>query len=104
MFVLKLRFLFFLFVTFLEFINSTRSIYQYVLSGKEGVRHIRNFQFDQGIFVAVFPFHSFFSWRSRAAEELMPVTHIFKNYEPITFRMKSLFHNSLIFHCTPILR
>ena len=97
----KLRFLFFLFVTFLEFINTTRCVYQYILTGKEGVRHVRNFQFNERVFITIFPFNCFFCRRSRTAEKTVPVTHIFKNYEPIILGMKPLIHNSLIFKlCT----
>src|SRR5688500_16109962 len=103
MFVLKLRFLLLLFVTFLEFVDTTCSINQNFLAGKEGVRRIRNFEFYKGIIVTIFPFHCFFCGGRRTAQETMPVTHIFENYEPIILGMKSLFHNTLIFKLYAVL-
>jgi len=92
----EIKLLFLLFVTFFEFVNPSCCIYQYFLAGKERMRGIGNLQFDQGILVPIFPFGSFLGSCSRAAQEAVPVTHVFKNYEPIIFGMKPLFHNSLI--------
>ncbi len=59
----------FLGVFFLELVDTTRCIYQHVLTRKERVRHIGNFQLHQGVLVAIFPFQGFFSVRCRTAKE-----------------------------------
>jgi hypothetical protein len=100
---IEIKLLFLFFVTFLEFINSTGGIHQNFLAGKEGMRGIGNLQFDQGIFIPIFPFNRFLGRRCGPAEETITITHIFKNDEPVICRMNALFHNSLIFTTLPVL-
>ena len=83
----------FLFVTLFEFVDPTCRIYQHVLTGKEGMGGVGNFQFDQGIFVAVFPLDRFPGIRTAAAQESSAITHVLENNEPIISRMDTFFHN-----------
>src|SRR6185312_1410244 len=79
--------------TFLELIDTAGRVNQYVLPGKEGVRSVGNFQFDQGVFVAVFPFDGLPALSRRFAQEGFAITHVFKNNEPVALGVDILFHN-----------
>jgi len=89
----EIKLLFLFFVTFLEFIYSTGRIYQYFLTGEEGMGGVGNFQFDQRVFIPIFPFNCFLGRCSGTAEKAVAITHILKYYEPVILGMKPLFHN-----------
>jgi len=59
------------------------------------MRRIGDLQFDQGIFVSVFPFSGFFAGCSRAAQKAVTVTHVLENHITVIGRMKILFHKNL---------
>lgn len=84
-------------VTFVEFVDTTCSIHQYVLTGIERVRSIGDLKFNHWILVPVFPGDGFAGRSGGFAQEAIPIGHVFKHYESIIFRMNSLFHiNKLI--------
>ena len=83
----------FLLVTFLEFVDTAGRVDQYVLPCEEGVRSVGDLQFDQGVFVAIFPFDRLPGLGGRFAQEGFAITHVFKNNEPVTFGVDILFHN-----------
>ena len=85
-------------VFLVEFVNPAGGVNQHVFAGKEGMRSIGNLQFDQGIFVAVFPLSGFFAGGRRAAQKAVTVTHVFENHVTVVGRMKILFHKNL-FNC-----
>ena len=83
----------FLFVPLLELVDTSCRIHQHILTGEEGVRSIRNFQFDQGIFIAIFPFDRFPRLGRRTAQKGITIAHILKNNEPVIAGMETFFHN-----------
>jgi len=83
----------FLLVTFLELVDTASRVNQHILPGKEGMRSIGNFQFDQGVLVAVFPLDGLPGLCGGLAQEGLTITHIFENNEPVTCRMDTFFHN-----------
>src|SRR6185437_6935832 len=83
----------FLLVTFLELVDTAGRVNQYVLPGKEGMRSVGNFQFDQGVFAAVFPLDGLPALSRRFAQKGFAITHVFKNNEPVTLGVDILFHN-----------
>ena len=82
-----------LLVSFLEFVDPARGIHQHILTGVKGMRGVRNLQLDDRIFVAVLPLHGFFAIGGGAAEELVPVTHVFEHDETVILGMQIFFHN-----------
>lgn len=95
--MLKLQlFLFFLFVTSFELINTSSCVYQNFLSGKERVGSIGNFKLNQWVLLAIFPLNGFFGIAGGAAKKSIAITHVFENYKPIRIGVDPFFHNSLI--------
>jgi hypothetical protein len=81
-----------LFVTLVEFVDTTCCIHQYVFTSVERMAGIRDLQFDHWILVAIFPFDGFFAACCRFTQERMSVTHVFKHYELIICGVEFLFH------------
>ena len=50
---------YFFLVTLVELVDTACSIYQHRFASEEGMRCIGNFQLDQRVFVAIFPFYFF---------------------------------------------
>jgi hypothetical protein len=92
---LESKILFFLFVTPFELVDSTSSIYEYILSGEERVRCRRDLKLDQRIFIAIFPFQGLFAWSGRAAQKGYAIRHILENNKPVIAGVEVLFHISL---------
>jgi hypothetical protein len=89
-----MKFLFrFLLVTSLELVDTAGRVNQYILPGEERMRSVGNFQFDQGVIVAVFPFDGLPALSRRFAQKRFAITHVFKNNEPVTLGVDILFHN-----------
>jgi hypothetical protein len=91
-----------LFVTFLELVDPSGRIYQDILTGKERVRGIGDFQFDQGVFVPIFPLGCFPGLSRGAAKKGVSITHILENNEPIVCRVETFFHNCSVYGCTDL--
>jgi hypothetical protein len=61
-----------------ELVDTSRSVYQILLTSVEGVRHGRNFQFVQRILVAIFPNNGFFGVYTAVHQETVVAAHVFK--------------------------
>jgi hypothetical protein len=85
--------LFLLLVAFLEFIDTACGIHQHILTRKEGVRSVGDFQFDKGVLVAVFPLDGLPGLGGGFAHESITIAHILEDNEPVTFGVDILFHN-----------
>jgi len=90
----KIRLFGLLLVALLELVDSSRRIHQHILTREERMGSIRNFQFDQGIFVTVFVLDRLVRLCRRLAKESDPIAHVFENNKPVTLRMDIFFHNS----------
>ena len=61
----------------------------------EGMAFVTDFNFDQRVFVAVFPLHGFFCLRRRLAQERIIVAHVLKNDESVVLGMDAFFHDKI---------
>jgi hypothetical protein len=77
-----------------ELVDPSGGVYKLHLSGKEGVRLARNLQFDQWIFVAVFPFDGILGGYAGFCEEGEIAGEILKHDVAIIGRMNIFFHGA----------
>ena len=66
-------------VAFAELVDAAAGIDQLLLAGIERMRGRRNFNFQQRVFLAVFPFDGFLGRSCGTGDECMPVTHVLEN-------------------------
>ena len=58
---------------------------------------MRNLQFHQRVFLAIFPLYSFFRFDSRSCKKSIIIRYVFKNNVPVISRVNIFFHLCLIF-------
>lgn len=93
----------FLGVFLFELVNTTRGVYQHVLTRKERVRRIGDLELDERILIAIFPFDGLFGRGRRTAQEGVAIAHVLENNQAVAFGVKSFFHNNMIFKALRIL-
>jgi hypothetical protein len=76
-----------------ELIDSACRIDEFHLAGKEGVGFGRNFQADQGIFIAVLPGNGFLGGGAGFGQESLVAGKILEHNETVVGWMEIFFHN-----------
>ena len=79
-------------VTILEFINTTRSIYELNDTCKEWVRFVRDIQFEQWIHISIFVLNGFFRNGTWRAQKHIIIRHVFKYNKSVIFWVYIFFH------------
>jgi hypothetical protein len=83
-------------VTAPEFVDTPGGIHQFHLACVKGVGCMGDLQFDQGVFLSIFPDDGLPALGGGFGKEAIIVRHVFKDHEAVFFRMNVLFHFSLI--------
>lgn len=91
-----------LFVTFLELVDPSCGIHQYILARKERMRGVGNFQFDQRIFLTVFPFDIFAGLGGGTADKAGAIAHILEDDKTIIRGVEAFFHFFSVLGCTDL--
>lgn len=80
-----------------ELVNSAGCIHILHLTGIKRVRVRRYLQFDQGIFLTIFPFNCFACFYTRPGKKSIVAGKVFKDYHSVIIGMNILFHGFCIF-------
>ena len=85
------------FVSVSELVNTASRIYQLHFSSIKRMRSVRNFQFDQWVFVTIFPFNGFLSSSTGFSKKRVIIRHVLEHNVSVIFWVNSLFHFNSIF-------
>lgn len=79
-------------VALVELVDAASGIHTNVFTGVKRVAGVRNLQFDQRIFVAIFEFNGFAAAGGAAAQKRIAITHVLKYHKTVLLRMDIFFH------------
>jgi hypothetical protein len=74
-------------VALVELVDAASCVYTDVFTGVKRVARVRNLQFDQRIFVAIFEFNGFAAASSAAAQKRIAITHVLKYHKTVLLGM-----------------
>ena len=75
-----------------ELVDAAGGVNQFQLTGEEGVRGVRDFEFHHRVLLAIGIDDGLFGVGTALGENHVVVRHVFEHHEAIVFGMNSFFH------------